>query len=416
MSQNKVQPQTLKGFRDFLPQTMAVRNYVKNLLISTFETFGFQPIETPTLEYASTLMGKYGDEADKLVYSFLDNGDRKVGLRYDLTVPTAKVLSLYQNDIHLPFKRYQIQPVWRADKPQKGRYREFTQCDIDIFGPVSPVNDAEIIAIIYNILEKLNFTKYKIHINSRIVLYQILDTADIQNDRNSVLQSLDKLQKIGEDGVKEELNKKGITPSQITSIFDSIKLAQPDDYLKQVFEKISEFGVPDKAYVFDPTMVRGLDYYTGPIFETYVEEPKIGSITGGGHYDNLVESLGGPNIPAVGTTLALDRLVDCIMELNLLPDLNKTTTKILVANFSAETEKNAIELTTKLRANNISATFYPLADKLGKQFKYANNIKVPFVAVLGPDEITANKIMVKNMATGEQELVNFEELISTLKL
>lgn len=415
MSQNKVQPQTLKGFRDFLPETMAIRNYVKNLLVSTFETFGFQPIETPTLEYASTLMGKYGDEADKLVYSFLDNGDRKVGLRYDLTVPTAKVLSLYQNQLPLPFKRYQIQPVWRADKPQKGRYREFTQCDIDIFGPVSPVNDAEIVTIIYNILEKLNFTKYKIHINSRIVLYQILDKANIQNDRNSVLQSLDKLQKIGENGVKDELNKKGLSCTQIDSIFDSIKLAQPDDYLKQVFEKISQFGVPESAYVFDPTMVRGLDYYTGPIFETYVEEPKIGSITGGGHYDNLVESLGGPSIPAVGTTLALDRLVDCIMELNLLPELTKTTTKVLVANFGTDTEKESIELTTQLRNNNIKTTFYPLADKLGKQFKYANNIKVPFVAVLGSDEVAANKIMVKNMATGDQQLVGFEELISILK-
>lgn len=416
MSQNKVQPQTLKGFRDFLPPTMAVRNYVKNLLIETFKNFGFEPIETPTLEYASTLMGKYGDEADKLVYSFLDQGDRKVGLRYDLTVPTAKVLSLYQNDIHLPFKRYQIQPVWRADKPQKGRYREFTQCDIDIFGANSPVNDAEIIAIIYNILEKLNFSKYKIHINSRIVLYQILDTAGINNDQNSVLQSLDKLGKIGEDGVKKELNQKGLSDTQITSIFNSIKLAQPDEYLKQVFQKISEFGVPESAYIFDPTMVRGLDYYTGPIFETYVEEPKIGSITGGGHYDNLVESLGGPAIPAVGTTLGFDRLVDCIMELNLLPDLNKTTTKVMVANFSADTEKDAIELTTQLRANNIPSIFYPLADKLGKQFKYANNINVPFVAVLGPDEITAQKIMVKNMATGEQELVAFQELVSLLKL
>lgn len=415
MSQNKVQPQTLKGFRDFLPETMAIRNYVKNLLISTFETFGFQPLETPTLEYASTLMGKYGDEADKLVYSFTDNGDRKVGLRYDLTVPTAKVLSLYQNDIHLPFKRYQIQPVWRADKPQKGRYREFTQCDIDIFGPASPINDAEIIAIIYNILEKLNFKKYQIHINSRTVLYQILDQANVKNDQNSILQSLDKLQKIGEDGVKEELNKKGINASQITSIFNSIKLAQPDDYLRQVFERISDFGVPQSAYIFDPTMVRGLDYYTGPIFETYVEEPKIGSITGGGHYDNLVESLGGPQIPAVGTSLALDRLVDCIMELNLLPELTLNTTKIMVANFSVETEKNAIQLTTQLRDNNISTTLYPLSEKLGKQFKYANKIMVPFVAVVGPEEIAANKIVVKNMITGEQELVTFEELIPILK-
>ncbi|MDP4009450.1 MAG: histidine--tRNA ligase [Candidatus Shapirobacteria bacterium] len=414
MNSTKIKPQTLKGFRDFLPETMIVRNYVKNILIEVFETFGFQPVETPTLEYASTLMGKYGEEADKLVYSFKDAGDRQVGLRYDLTVPTAKVLSIYQNQISLPFKRYQIQPVYRADKPQRGRYREFLQCDVDIFGPESPINDAEIIALTYTILEKLNFKKYSIRINSRQVLYQILDNAGIKNNQKSALQSLDKYQKIGEDGVKNDLISKDIDSTKIDKLFDYIKKAQPDDYLKSVFEKIKEFGVPKSAYIFDPTMIRGLDYYTSTIFETYVTEPKMGSITGGGRYDNLISSLGGPQTPAVGTTIGLDRIVDCILELNLLPELNKTTTKVLVANFGVETEKESINLLNQLRNNDIASTFYPTPDKIGKQIKYADSLSIPYVAMIGTDEIKNSLITLKNLKTTEQKLISLEELLKFL--
>lgn len=414
MNSTKIKPQTLKGFRDFLPETMVVRNYVKNILIEVFETFGFQPIETPTLEYASTLMGKYGEEADKLVYSFKDAGDRQVGLRYDLTVPTAKVLSIYQNQISLPFKRYQIQPVYRADKPQRGRYREFLQCDVDIFGPESPINDAEIIALTYTILEKLNFKKYSIRINSRQVLYQILDNAGIKNNQNSALQSLDKYQKIGENGVRNDLISKDIDSTKIDKLFDYIKKAQPDDYLKSVFEKIKEFGVPKSAYVFDPTMIRGLDYYTSTIFETYVTEPKMGSITGGGRYNNLISSLGGPQTPAVGTTIGLDRIVDCILELNLLPEINKTTTKVLVANFGSETEKESINLINQLRNNNIASTFYPTPDKIGKQIKYADYLSIPYVAMIGTDEVKNNLITLKNLQTTEQKLISLEELLKFL--
>lgn len=410
----KTQPQTLKGFRDFLPADMAVRNYVKNLLIEVFETFGFQPLETPALEYASTLMGKYGDEADKLVYQFKDHGDRLVGLRYDLTVPTSKVLAIYPNLIPLPFKRYQIQPVWRADKPQKGRYREILQCDIDIFGPQSPVDDAEIIAVIYNILQKLNFKRYSIRINSRAVLYQLLDSAGIKTNQNSVLQSIDKLNKIGESRVKDVLNSQGLTSPQINLLFNYIKKAQPDDYLKAVFDKIKLYNVPSSVYCFDPSMIRGLDYYTGPIFETYVEEPKIGSITGGGRYDRLVSQLGGPDIPAVGTTIGLDRIVDCITELNLLPNLPKTTTKILVTNFSPETEPESLKLVSQLRDLNIPSIIYPIPDKIGKQLKYADSLGIPFVALLGPDELKSNTVTLKTLSTGEQKTINLNQLLDQL--
>jgi len=407
-------PQTLKGFRDFLPSDMAVRNYVKNLFISVFETYGFEPLETPALEYSSILMGKYGSEADKLVYSFTDNGDRAVGLRYDLTVPTAKVLAIYNQQLPLPFKRYQIQPVWRAENTQKGRYREVLQCDIDTFGSSSPIADAEIIAVISTILEKLNFKKFSIRINSRKVLNDIISQCGITENKNSVLQSLDKYQKIGEDGVTKELTSKGLPPPQITTLFEYIKKAQPDDYLQQVLTSIDSLGVPKSNYVFDPTMVRGLDYYTGPIFETYVEEPKIGSITGGGRYDNLVNTLGGPDIPAVGTTVGLDRIVDCIVQLNLLPNLLKTKTTVLVANFGPETQSEALKVTTSLRAQNVNTDFYPNFDKLSKQFKYANDKNIPFVIVVGPDEATTGKATIKNMSTGKQETIAQGEIIKFL--
>ncbi len=406
---NQNMPQTLKGFRDFLPENMAVRNYVKDILVEVFEKFGFEPLETPALEYSSTLMGKYGDEADKLVYSFKDQGDRSVGLRYDLTVPVSKILAIYNNQIPLPFKRYQIQPVWRAEKPQRGRYREILQCDIDTFGPPSPLNDAEIIAVIYNILTKLNFKKYSIRINSRQILSQILGQTNITTDQNSILQSLDKYNKIGIDGVTKELKNKSLSEAQISRLFDYIKSAQPDEYLQKVFALLDSFAIPKDVYLFDPTMVRGLNYYTGPIFETYVEEPKIGSITGGGRYDNLVKTLGGPDIPAVGTTIGLDRIVDCIQDLNLLPNLSKTTTKIMIANFGDEPP--LLKLASNLRSQNITTLLYPTADKLGKQFKYASDKGIPFVAVLGPDELAQNKITLKDMTTGEQQLLDQQDII-----
>ena len=408
---NNNAPQTLKGFRDFLPETMAVRNYVKNLFIETFETFGFEPLETPSLEYASTLMGKYGDEGEKLVYMFNDKGGRRVGLRYDLTVPTAKVLAMYP-EIPLPFKRYQLQNVWRADNTQKGRYREILQCDIDTFGTKSPIADAEIVAVIYTTLKKLDFKKFSIRLNSRTVLKNILSQSGISENQISALQSLDKFQKIGEDGVRKELNKKGFSQLQIDSLFKYIKVAKPDENLAAVFTAIKSFNLPDWSYTFDPTMVRGLDYYTGTIFETYVEEPKIGSITGGGRYDTLIKTLGGPDIPAVGTTLGLDRIVDCIIELILLPNLPKTKTKIMVANFGEKTLNKSLELTSLLRQNNIPTVFYPDEERIGKQFKYASLKNIPFVALIGENELINNTVSIKNMSTGEQKTISQNEIIN----
>lgn len=400
MSTSKTQ--TLKGFRDFLPRDCGVRNYVKNICIETFELFGFQALETPTLEYASVLKGKYGEEADKLIYSFTDKGDREVGMRYDLTVPTCRVLSTYK--LPLPFKRYQIQAVWRADNTQKGRYREFIQCDFDTFGIKSPLVDAEIIAVIYNVLKRLNFKKYKIKINSRELL---------KNIPNTILQSIDKIDKIGENGVINELKEKGIKSDEINSTLDYIKTVQPDDYLKQVFSCLDSFNIPKEAYVFDPSMVRGLDYYTGIIFETYVEEPKIGSITGGGRYDNLVKTLGGPDTPAVGSSIGFERIIDCILELNLIPEISNTKTKIMVSNFD-QTDKE-LELLNLLRDNNIASTYYFAPDKLGKQITYADNLDIEYIAIIGENEAKENKVTLKNLKTKEQKTINNEQLIKEIK-
>jgi len=407
--------QTLKGFRDFLPSDMYIRNYVKNTLTELFETCGFQPLETPALEYSSVLKGKYGSETDdKLGYFFKDNGDREVGLRYDLTVPVSKVLAIYSNQIPLPFRRYQIQPVWRAENTQKGRYREFIQCDIDIFGTTSPIADAEIISIIYQGVKKLGFKDATIKINSRVVLSTILSQSGVTERQNYVLQSLDKLDKIGENGVKDELISKSLSDSQINQIFKYIKQAQPDETLQQILDILKDFGLPQDSYVFDPTLVRGCDYYTGTIFEVQVPEAN-GSIGGGGRYDNLVATLGGPQIPAVGFSFGFERVVDVVKELQLLPNNQTDKIKVLVANLGPETQTNIIKLTSALRDNNISSIIYPDSDKLGKQIKYALNLGVPYLVIIGTDEAKNNQITLKNLNTSEQTVISLQKLIEIIQ-
>lgn len=414
MNQPKIKSQTLKGFRDLLPEKMAVRNYVKNILINTFENYGFLPLETPALEYASVLKGKYSGETDeKLGYFFKDNGDREIGLRYDLTVPVAKVLAMYSNEIQLPFKRYQIQPVWRAENTQKGRYREFIQCDIDTFGTTSPIADAEIISLIYTATQKLGFKNAIIKINSRLILSDILNKSDIKNDQNSVLQSLDKIDKIGNDRVKDELISKGLDNSQIDQLFNQIKLAKLDDQLRKIFDQLKSFGVPSSAFIFDPTLVRGCDYYTSTIFELQVPEAN-GSIGGGGRYDNLIENLGGPSIPAVGFAFGFERVVDVIEELRLIPKDSQNNIKILVANLGNETETETINLVNQLRQNNISSTIYPDNEKLGKQIKYALSQNIPYLAIIGTEEAKNNQITLKNLKTTEQKIIDLKELINVL--
>ena len=409
-----MKPQTLKGFRDLLPAQMNLRLKVIDTCRSVFESFGFEPLETPSIEYSSTLLEKYGEEADKLVYSFKDNGEREVGLIYDLTVPTAKVLSMYQNDIPLPFKRYQIQRVWRADKPQRGRYREFTQCDIDIFGVKSPRADAEIITIIDTVLHKLGIKNFSIKVNSRQILFQILKKAGIENEKQqlSILQTIDKLDKKPREEVALELEKKGFSKKQADEIFGLLDKAKIEDdtNLLQVVEAAKSMGV--KNYRFVPHMVRGLNYYTGTIFETVVEGVQIGSITAGGRYDHLIAKLGGPEITGIGTTFGFDRICDVIEELGLQQE-SDTVIKVLVTIFPGCAEESN-KIVAAIRGAGINCEAYLEEKDINKQMKYADRKRIPYVIIAGPEEIKNNVVKLKDMKTHEQKEQSVEEVIKFL--
>lgn len=406
---------TPKGFRDFLPEDMAVRNEIVRRLREIFEKYGFDELQTPAIEYEEVLLGKYGEEAEKLMYLFDDPGNRKVGLKYDLTVPLARVISSYPN-LPKPFRRYQIQPVWRAENTQRGRYREFYQCDVDIVGSPSPVADAEILAVTNDSLSILGFTDYKIKVNSRIVLFSSMEEAGIPKEKMlTAINSLDKLDKKEKEDVEEELNKKGFGPKQIKDMFATIKKAKPDPFLEQVMYFAARLGVRD-TMIFDPTLARGLDYYTGPIFESVIEEPNIGSVTGGGRYDQLLKNLGGPDLPATGTTIGLDRVFEAIKDLNLWENVPKSTTQILVTIFSEKTVEGSLKLAFALREKGINTEVYPdPSDKLDKQLKYADRKKIPWVVILGEKEIQGNFFTLKNMEEEKQEEVKLDELVRKVR-
>lgn len=405
--------QPLKGFRDFMPEKTIVRNKVVKILKDTFEKYGYEELVTPALERQEVLLGKYGEEAEKLMYLFNDKGNRAVGLKYDLTVPLARVMSNYSN-ITLPFKRYQIQPVWRGDKPQKGRYREIYQCDIDIVGSKSPLADVEIVLVINDVLRALDFSNFEIRINSRQVLFNIMEENSIPKERwPTVIQTIDKLDKKDKSGISAELLDKGLSEKVITNLFKSLENAQPDEHLKSVLSILDKLNI--KNIVFTPTLSRGLDYYTGPIFETVVKEPKIGSITGGGRYDNLLKDLGGPDLPATGTSFGLDRICDVIEEKNLW-DIKKTNTKVLVSVFSDKLLELTLKSAKYLRGKGVNCEVYPDTDtQLKKQFKYANLKEIPWVIVLGPEEKEKEIITLKNMASGEQQQLTLEEATKLIK-
>ncbi|MEI8232757.1 MAG: histidine--tRNA ligase [bacterium] len=407
--------QTLKGFRDFLPSEKRVRDSVMTKIKSTFELYGFEPLETPSLEYAELLLGKYGDEADKLVYSFEDRGGRKVALRYDQTVPTARVLSEYQNELGKGFRRYQIQPVFRADKPQKGRYREFIQCDADIFGITSPLADAEILATYYNIYKNLGLEDLVIELNDRETLINSLTPyANDQVSVSSIIQSIDKLDKQTTGEVEKELIAKGLTQDQANSSLNSILSATPSTNLQAIIIAAQSLGVSKSNLKFNPALARGLDYYTGMIFEGKIPG-ESGSVGGGGRYDRLIESLGGPNIPAVGFGLGFDRTVEVLISRSLV--VSNPTTQVLVTIFSLDLQGETLKVAAKLREAGINTELYPEpSDKLDKQFKYADKKGIPFALVLGQDELNNNTVTLKNMSTREQVTLPLSEAIAKLKI
>jgi histidyl-tRNA synthetase len=406
--------QTLKGFRDFLPGKMAIRREVIKRLEKVFEKYGFAELQTPSLEYQEVLRGKYGKEAEKLMYLFKDPGGRGVGLRYDLTVPLARVMASYQ-DLPRPFRRYQIQSAWRAEKPQKGRYREFTQCDVDIVGSDSPLADAEILALTSDVLEALEFSSFKIKVNSRQVLFSSMKEVGIPEEKwLTILRSIDKLDKKSQEEVEKELSEKGLTDKQIAEVFTAIQSAKPDSFLNEVIKNAKTMGA--KNIEFSPTLSRGLDYYTGPIFETVVDKPKIGSIAGGGRFDKLLGELGGPDLPATGTSFGLDRLADVIEELNLWPNITETPTTVLVTVFSPELLDESIRTASLFRKENINTEIYPNEDvKLDKQLKYADRKNIPWVVIIGPEEVKTGKVVLKNLTTGKQKFLAVENLIKEIQ-
>lgn len=407
-------PQTLKGFRDFLPTEKRHRDWIERTIAEVFERYGFAPIETPTLEYASLLTGKYGDEADKLVYTFKDRGDREVGLRYDQTVPTARVLANHQHELPKYFRRYQIQNVFRADKPQKGRYREFKQCDIDLFGSTAPVADAEIIACAYSAYKAIGFTEVAIQVNDRAVLVGTLSSfATTEVSVSSIITTIDKLDKISQEDAIQELVAKGLTQKNAKLAIAAISSAKPSPNLENIIQMTESLGVPSSAINFNPQIARGLDYYTGMIFEVTIPGYTAGSVGGGGRYDNLIEDLSGLSMPAVGMAFGFDRTADAALEMGLIaPSENQT--QVLVALIDESTIKDSLKVAQQLREQGYAVEVYPALDKLGKQFKYADEQGIWYVVLLGEEEQKKGVVTVKDMKTGDQTEAANSDLVITI--
>jgi histidyl-tRNA synthetase len=423
----KANPQVLKGMRDFLPQRMILRHYVTDQLRNVFERFGFEPLQTPSVEYAETLEGKYGEEADKLIYKFEDRGGRHVGLRYDLTVPLSRIVAMYP-ELPKPFKRYQIAPVWRAERPQRGRYREFYQCDVDIVGCSSIVADAEVVTIAYQSLRQLGFTAFRILINNRKILQAMSEIAGITAEQTpGVWRAVDKWDKIGRDGVRNDLVAVGLSDETIARLFKLLDVSgsatdilhtlgasvadvpvgtQGVHELEELVSFLELAGVPPEFYQVDPHMVRGLDYYTGPIFEIVVDEPKIGSLSGGGRYDHLIGLLGAPEAPAVGISLGLERLIDVIDELGMAPaHVRSTVTTVLVTVFDAKLQGESLAVAASLRAAGINSEVFLGVEKLSSQLRYASRKNIPLAIILGPEELQRGEVVLKNLVTGNQIVV-----------
>lgn len=393
--------QTLKGFRDFLPQEAKKRQYVIQTLKKVFESYGFEPLETPALEYKEILTGKYGDEGDKLMYTFQDNGGRDVALRYDQTVPLARVVAQYQNELSLPFKRFQIQPVWRAENTQRGRFREFLQCDIDICGTKSSLSDAELLSLIYKAYSSLGFESFKILVNDRDLFKNLAQKA---------ITIIDKIKKIGEEEVIKELQEIGVS----SEVLEELLSAQKTDSLQDIISQAVLLGVPESILVFEPTLARGLDYYTGIIIEVEIDGYAVGSVGGGGRYDNLIGMFAGKDIPAVGFAFGFDRIMDAMEEKNLFPS-SVGNDDILVTIFSPEYLEDSLSLLSTLRENNITAQIYldPQV-KMEKQLKYADQKNISYVLILGPEEKEKNRVTFKNMKTREQIQRSLQEILQLL--
>ena len=449
-------PSIPKGTRDFSPVEMAKRNYIFNTIREVYALYGFQQIETPAMENLSTLMGKYGEEGDKLLFKIQNSGDYfkgltdeellsrnatklaskfcEKGLRYDLTVPFARSVVMHREELALPFKRYQIQPVWRADRPQKGRYREFYQCDADVVGSDSLLNEVELMQIVDTVFTRFGI-RVCIKINNRKILSGIAEIIGEADKIVDITVAIDKLDKIGLDNVNAELVSKGISQEAIDKLQPIILLSGSNtDKLATLKEVLAGSetglkGVEESEYILktletiglnnevelDLTLARGLNYYTGAIFEVKALDVQIGSITGGGRYDNLTGIFGMPGISGVGISFGADRIFDVLNQLNLYPKEAVTGTRVLFVNFGEKEVAYCLPLLNNLRIAGVASEIYPDSSKMKKQMAYANSQNIPFVAIAGENEMAEGKIMLKNMATGEQSLLTADELTAVVK-
>ncbi len=394
--------QTLKGFRDFLPEEARKRQYVIDTLRKVFESYGFEPLETPALEYAETLEGKYGEE-EKLIYEFKTRGGDEVALKYDQTVPLARVIAQYP-DLPKPFKRYQIQTVWRGENTQKGRYREFLQCDADIVGSPSPLADTEILKLTLEIYKNLGLE----------VIIKINDRVNFVGLDKKYVSAIDKLEKIGESAVLAELVEKGMADTEASKALSELQNKPMTENLKRIVDILEEMGEDISKIKYEPTLARGLDYYTGIIFET-VADGSTGSICSGERWDTMIGKFTGQDLPAVGFGLGFDRTMEVLEEQKLLPTI-RPSAKVLVTIFSAELSVQSIKVASLLRDADVPTELYPDEEaKLDKQLKYANKRGIPFVVVIGPEEAKAGTATLKDMETGEQKTVPQDKLVDTLR-
>ncbi len=398
---SKTAVSTPKGFRDFLGEDARVRQNLISKFTASFERFGFEPLLTPALEYAEILKGKYGEE-EKLIYEFEDRGGRQVALRYDQTVPLARVVAQYPNLVK-PYKRYQIQPVWRAENPQKGRYREFLQVDIDTAGSSSLLADAEIVACVVATLENIGFKNFTVKINDR-ELFEGLP--------NSVISTIDKLPKIGKEGVIALLKNQSYSEFQASDILKKVTESSPTEKINKLFDLLEKLGVSNSRYAFDPSLARGLDYYTGLIFEVEVEGYTSGSVGGGGRYDRLIGNFSDNTVAAVGFSFGFDRIVEALTdEKTLIQDTQGT--QVLVTIFNDELLINSLEAVSFLRDNGINTEIFLDSEaKLDKQLKYADNKKIPFALIIGPDEANKDLVNIKNLNTAEQKQIKLKDVVS----
>ncbi len=450
-SKRQMNYKAIKGTRDFLPGQMSRRNYIFDTIKDIYRSHGFLQIETPAMESLDTLMGKYGEEGDKLLFKILNSGDftekadltsgnykqitkqiSEKGLRYDLTVPFARFVVNHLNEITLPFKRYQIQTVWRADRPQKGRYREFYQCDADIIGSESLMNEVELVEIIDEVFKRLNLS-VKIKFNNRKILLAIARYINKEEQLTDITVAIDKLDKIGYDGVVAELrDQRGFSQEEIEKLAPVLNLSGSNEEklaaLRDVLgEELAEEGIKETEYVLsrckdlgienvdlDLTLARGLNYYTGAILEVKAADVAIGSICGGGRYDNLTGIFGKEGLSGVGISFGADRIYDCLEQLELFPEELSAQTDILFVNFGEMESLEAQKVARKLRSKGLKAEVYPENAKLKKQMNYANDKHIRFVALFGEEEIKQGKISLKNMLTGEQSMLSVEEIESRI--